>query len=126
MGHSAVETLERIKALSKHGEYYAEHVTERLAKAWSNGEHKPTFRTLKAGEDYTSAEKNAMPTAATGVSVAGCMDDFKGCAHEWRQLANDLSDQPSEEEMQHIYDAYDTVSSDRTQCAKPYSNPEIL
>lgn len=126
MGHPAVGTLERIKALSKHGEYYAENVTERLAKAWSQGEHQPTFRTLKPGEDYTSAEMNAMPTAATGVTVAGCMDDFSSCGQEWRQLANDLSHQPNDEDMKQIYDAYDTVSSDRDPFVEPCSHLEIL
>ena len=112
MGHAAVDTLERIKSTSKHAEYYAEHVTERLAQAWSQGEHKPKFRELKPGEEYTATELNAQQYAATGVTVAGCMDDFSDIGAAWRQLANYLSKQPNEQEMRQIYDAYDTVSSE--------------
>jgi hypothetical protein len=114
MVHAAVERLQQIQALSKHGEYYAEKLTGKLAKAYYDGDHKPTFRTLKDGEEYTATEKNAHSIAPHGVSVAGGIDDFAECGHAWRHLANDdLSNAPSEEEVRQIYNAYDVVSNDR-------------
>jgi hypothetical protein len=87
-----VQALGRLKATSVHGEYYARNHCERLAKAWANGEHGPTFRKLAQGEEYPLWEKRQNELKATGLSVEGALNDLEACFYITRDLPRQLMD----------------------------------
>lgn len=102
--------LKSLQSASDYGEYYARNIDERLAKAWSNGEHRPTMRQLKAGENYTSGEINAFQNAATGVTIQGGLDAFESCIGLLKSFNEGFSSTPDKAAAKNIYDAYDDVS----------------
>jgi hypothetical protein len=93
--HAAVIALGRLKTTSKHGEYYAGNINERLAKAWANGEHRPTFRKLKLKsdgtmEEYPLWEKRENELKATGITIEGGLNDFESCFYTFKDLPGKL------------------------------------
>jgi len=110
--HVAVFTLGGLKATSRHGEYYARNICERLAKAWANGEHKPTFRKLRSDEhDYSSWEQvqRQKMLATTGVTIQGGLDDFECCYRHYHRLPWELEASLTEEEATIFAENYKPV-----------------
>jgi hypothetical protein len=88
--HQAVLALGRLKSTAVHGEYYAKNINERLAKAWANGEHRPTFRKLKYNETYPLWEQRQNELKATGVTIEGGLNDFESCFYTIKDLPGKL------------------------------------
>ena len=103
-------SLGGLSADSVHGEYYAKNICERLAKAWSNGEHRPTFRKLKANESYPLWEQRQNELRATGVTIEGGLNDFESCFYTLKSIPSKLEKSLNLEEAQEFYRAYAPVS----------------
>jgi hypothetical protein len=108
--HPVATTLRGLQEGAKFGEYYARNISERLAKAWSQGEHRPTFRKLEAGEDdYPLWEQRQNQLTPTGVTIQGALDSFEGCFDTLETLRKLLTESPDAKGATQIYDAYDDV-----------------
>lgn len=107
--HPAVLSLGGLSADSVHGEYYAKNICERLAKAWSNGEHRPTFRSLKPGETYPLWEQRQNELKATGITIEGGLNDFESCFYTLKSIPAKLENTLNGEEAREFYNAYAPV-----------------
>lgn len=107
--HAAVLALGRLKSTAVHGEYYARNICERLAKAWANGEHRPTFRKLKPEEKYPLWEQRQNELKATGVTIEGGLNDFESCFYTFKDLPAKLTSSFNEAEARQFSKNYGSV-----------------
>lgn len=95
--------------LKPYNEYYAKNICERLAKAWANGEHRPTFRKLVYPEKYPIWEERQNANMATRVTIEGGLKDFEACFYTLKSIPDKFKEIFNEAEARAFANAYPDV-----------------
>lgn len=107
--HPAVLALGSLSADSDHGEYYAKNINARLAQAWANGAHRPTFRKLKPEERYPLWETRQNANKATGITIEGGLKDFESCFYALKSIPDKFKESLNDAEARAFANAYPDV-----------------